>query len=75
MFNKELKFAADYDLMLRFIEKEKIKTIYMPGPKIKMRFGGKTTKNIKNVILGNMEIFNSLKIMVLNQVSHFGSKR
>ena len=33
----------------------------MPGPKIKMRFGGKTTKNIKNVILGNMEIFNSLK--------------
>ena len=61
VFNKELKFAADYDLMLRFIEKEKIKTIYMPGPKIKMRFGGETTKNIKNVILGNIEIFNSLK--------------
>ena len=33
----------------------------MPGPKIKMRLGGETTKNIKNVILGNMEIFNSLK--------------
>ena len=48
--------------MLRFIEKEKIPTFYLSGPKIKMRFGGKTTKNFKNVILGNYEIYKSLKI-------------
>ena len=43
------------------MEKEKIKTKYMPGTKIKMRLGGATTKNFKNIILGNIEIYNSLK--------------
>ena len=62
VFKKELDFAADFDLMLRFIEKEKIQTFYSSGPKVKMRFGGRTTKNLKNIILGNLEIYKSLKI-------------
>ena len=60
-FDAKLKFAADFDIMCRFMEKEKIKTKYMPGTKIKMRLGGATTKNFKNIILGNIEIYNSLK--------------
>ncbi len=61
VFDAKLKFAADFDIMCRFISKHKIKTKYMPGKKVKMRLGGATTKNIKNIILGNIEIYNSLK--------------
>lgn len=61
VFDAKLKFAADFDIMCRFIAKYKIKTKYLPGIKVKMRLGGATTKNLKNIILGNIEIYKSLK--------------
>lgn len=61
LFNPNLRFAADFDIMCRFIAKEKIIIKYLPGTKVRMRLGGATTKSIKNIILGNMEIYNSLK--------------
>lgn len=61
LFNSNLKFAADFDIMCRFIAKEQIKIKYLPGTKVRMRLGGATTKSIKNIILGNIEIYNSLK--------------
>ena len=61
LFNANLKFAADFDIMCRFIAKEKIYTKYLPGTKVKMRLGGATTKNLRNIIKGNIEIYNSLK--------------
>jgi hypothetical protein len=54
-------FAADFDIMCRFLEKEGIVTSYLPGYKVKMRLGGATTKNITNIIRGNIEIFKSLR--------------
>ena len=61
LFNANLKFAADFDIMCRFIAKEKIYTKYLPGTKVKMRLGGATTKNLRNIIKGNIEIYNFLK--------------
>jgi glycosyltransferase involved in cell wall biosynthesis len=61
LFNSNLKFAADFDIMCRFIAKEQIKIKYLPGTKVRMRLGGATTKSIRNIILGNIEIYNSLK--------------
>tara|TARA_A100001015_G_scaffold278126_1_gene338021 strand:+ start:6572 stop:7312 length:741 start_codon:yes stop_codon:yes gene_type:complete len=61
LFNPDLKFAADFDIMCRFIAKEKIRTKYLPGVKVNMRLGGATTKSLKNIVLGNIEIYNSLK--------------
>lgn len=60
-FNSKLRFAADFDIMCRFISKENVKIKYLPGIKVKMRLGGATTKNLKNIVLGNIEIYNSLK--------------
>jgi glycosyltransferase involved in cell wall biosynthesis len=60
LFNSNLIFAADFDIMCRFIAKENIKTKYLPGYKVKMRLGGATTKNLTNILKGNIEIFNSL---------------
>ena len=66
LFKSELMFAADFDIMCRFLEKESIVTKYLPGHKIKMRLGGATTKNITNIIKGNIEIFKSLRANGLN---------
>ena len=66
LFKSELMFAADFDIMCRFLEKESIVTKYLPGYKVKMCLGGATTKNITNIIKGNIEIFKSLRANGLN---------
>ncbi|MDA9040161.1 glycosyltransferase [Gammaproteobacteria bacterium] len=61
LFNSDLMFAADFDIMCRFIEKERIETNYLPGYMVNMRLGGATTKNIINILKGNIEILISLR--------------
>ena len=55
LFNLSLKSAADYELMLRFLDKNKISTTYLPKVIIKMRVGGKSNESILNRIRGNKE--------------------
>lgn len=40
MFNTNFKIAADYELMLRFLEKYQIKSSYIPKVLVSMRLGG-----------------------------------
>jgi len=54
-FTNQLKSAADYELMLRFIHKEKIKVAYLPKIIVKMRAGGASNSSIKNRIKANKE--------------------
>lgn len=58
-FDLSYKFASDVDLMMRFLEKYKIKSKYIPEVWVKMRMGGVTNKNLKNIWLQNKEIINS----------------
>ena len=53
LFRTELGTAADYELMLRFLLKYKIKTAYIPQTLVHMRTGGVSNINIKNRILAN----------------------
>jgi len=67
LFNLQYKLASDFEIMLRFIDKYKIKMIYFHEILVKMRIGGKTNKNIRNIFLQNIEIlkaFNENKIHV-----------
>lgn len=61
-FNLQLKSAADYELMLRFIHKHKIKLAYFPEFIIKMRIGGKSNVSLKNRIRANNEDKKAWKI-------------
>lgn len=66
LFNINFKLAADFELMLRFFEKYKIKTKYLNATIIRMRLGGATSKNWDNIKKQNMECvkafrFNGLK--------------
>jgi glycosyltransferase involved in cell wall biosynthesis len=54
-FNLNLTSSSDYELMLRFIHKHKIKLAYLPEFIIKMRVGGKSNVTFKNRIKANKE--------------------
>ncbi len=55
-FDLSYKIAADFEILFRFIEKNKIKTYYLPKVLVKMRLGGTTNKNLSNIIKQNKEI-------------------
>lgn len=60
-FNLDYCLAADVELMMRFFEVHKIKSHYIPEVWVKMRMGGTTNKSLKNILIQNLEILNSLK--------------
>ena len=55
LFDLGFKFAADFELMLRLIEKEHIKLYYLPEALVRMRLGGTTSKSLSNIIKCNIE--------------------
>ena len=62
LFDLSFNLAADFDLMLRFIAKNKIVVCYLPCITIRMRLGGATNKSIHNIIKQNLEIVRAFKI-------------
>jgi glycosyltransferase len=54
-FNTVLRSAADYELMLRMLHKNKISTAYIPEVLVKMRVGGKSNASLINRIKANKE--------------------
>jgi glycosyltransferase involved in cell wall biosynthesis len=54
-FNTDFKISADYEIMLRFIHKNKISISYLPEVIVKMREGGENNINISNRIQANKE--------------------
>ncbi|MEP6796450.1 MAG: glycosyltransferase family 2 protein [Saprospiraceae bacterium] len=54
-FHSHLRFAADYELMLRFLYKYKIKATYLPQCIVKMRSGGHSNSSYKNRLKANKE--------------------
>jgi glycosyltransferase involved in cell wall biosynthesis len=59
-FNDKLQVAADFELMLRFIEKHNIQVGYLPKVIVKMRKGGKANV-VRGIIRGNLEIISSFR--------------
>jgi glycosyltransferase involved in cell wall biosynthesis len=54
-FNTRFKTSADYELMLRFILKHRIKLSYLPQVLVKMRVGGKSNVTLLNRLKANRE--------------------
>ena len=61
LFDINMKVSADFDLMLRFLEKNKITTSYLSKVLVKMRTGGESNKSLKNIIISNISILKSFK--------------
>lgn len=60
-FNLSYPLAADFELMLRFIEGYGIKLTYLPQYLVKMRLGGATSKNIQNIYRQDVETLRAFK--------------
>lgn len=56
-FNLDFKLAADFEFMCRIFEKHTINSAYLNRPLIKMRLGGATSKNLKNILAQNIECY------------------
>ena len=55
LFDLSFKLAADFEIMLRFLDKHNISTTYLKEPLVKMRLGGETNKSFKNIYYQNIE--------------------
>lgn len=55
-FDLRYRIAADVELMMRFLEKHKIRSIYLPKMMVKMRVGGLTNSNSATIYRQNAEI-------------------
>lgn len=54
-FDTRMTCSADYDFMLRLINKLKISIVYLPKILVKMRVGGISNRSIKNIIQKSRE--------------------
>jgi glycosyltransferase len=54
-FNIDMEISADYELMLRFLHKYGISGEYIPEVLVKMRLGGLSNGNFRNIIRKTLE--------------------
>jgi glycosyltransferase involved in cell wall biosynthesis len=61
-FRDELRIAADYELMLRFLEKERVSSCHIPEVLVRMRVGGASNRSVANIIRANREAWRAWKM-------------
>jgi len=74
-FNLNYKIAADFEIMLRFLEKYSITSYYLKEIILKMRLGGESNKSFKNIKTGKDEILHAFKINNINVPFYYPYKR
>jgi glycosyltransferase involved in cell wall biosynthesis len=61
-FNTDFRIAADYELMLRFLERGAISTHYIPEVLVKMRWGGASNRSIASLWRKSREDLRAMKM-------------
>ncbi len=60
-FDISLNVSADFEIMLRFIEKNNINISFLDETIVKMRYGGESTGSLMKIIKGNRNILKAFK--------------
>ena len=60
-FDTRFKVSADFELMLRFLEKNRIKGYHLDEFLVNMRMGGASTGSIGNIITGNLNVLRAFR--------------
>ena len=60
-FNLQYSISADYDHILRVFSQPNFKSIYIPRVLVKMRVGGISNRNIRNIIQKSKEDYKALR--------------
>jgi glycosyltransferase involved in cell wall biosynthesis len=61
LFDTQFKLQSDFELTMRFINVQRIKTVYTPRIWVRMRMGGVSNRSIRNVMRGNIEAYKACK--------------
>lgn len=61
MFDLSYSMGNDVDLMMRFLSKYKLKSVYVHEIFVKMRLGGESNRDIVNIVRQNLELFRAGK--------------
>jgi len=64
-FDCHYRMGNDVELMMRFLEKHRISSIYLPEVLVKMRLGGVSNRHVKNIIEQNRNILLAAKRLAL----------
>ena len=60
-FDISFDVSADFELMLRFIEKGRLSNRYIPKTFVKMRMGGESTGSLSKIIQGNKNVLRAFR--------------
>ncbi|WP_265427119.1 glycosyltransferase family 2 protein [Chryseobacterium sp. YIM B08800] len=60
-FDLNYRIAADFEIMLRFLEKYSVNSFYLKDYIVKMRLGGESNKSFENIKKGKNEIISAFK--------------
>lgn len=55
LYDTSLRYSADYELMLRFLFRNKVSVCYLPEVTVRMRVGGASNASLRNRIRANRE--------------------
>ena len=61
-FNTDLRIAADYEILFRFLYKERIPTVHLPVILVRFRLGGMSNGSIRHVLRANREVRRSWRL-------------
>ncbi|MGB0270250.1 MAG: glycosyltransferase family 2 protein [Bacteroidia bacterium] len=75
VFNEDLRIAADFDLMLRFMENDRTTSKYLPKVCVNMKLGGESNRSLYNIYRGNREILKAFKLNKIRPVPWYTIKR
>ena len=60
-FDLSYRLAADTEMMMRYLEKGRVSSVYIPQVQVRMRVGGETNRSLCNIFRQNKEIFRALQ--------------
>ena len=60
-FDLSFPRQADFDLTMRFLEVNEIKSVYVPKVWVKMRMGGVSNNSVSGVLKGNLEAYRACR--------------
>ena len=66
LYRTDLRVSADFELMLRMLERCRLPSAYLPKVVVRMASGGISNRSLRNIVLGN---WNCLRAFSLNRFS------
>lgn len=61
-FRTDLRIAADYELMLRFLERHRVSTVHVPRVLVRMRLGGTSNAGLRRLVRKSREDARALSL-------------